>query len=67
VRRSCLVGGRLRQSGIRAGSGVLFVRVAERSRYTMPSRGERQSPNREDRDARRRGRPVGNPEIERQM
>jgi hypothetical protein len=33
----------------------------------MPPRRERQSPNREDRDARRRGRPVGNPEMECQM
>jgi hypothetical protein len=33
----------------------------------MPPRRERQSPDREDRDARRRGRSVGNPEIERQM
>jgi hypothetical protein len=33
----------------------------------MPSRRERQSPDREDRDARRRGRPVGNPEMECQM
>jgi hypothetical protein len=59
--------GGLRQSGIRAGSGVLFIQVVERSRYTMPPRRERQSPDREDRDARRRGRPAGNPEIERQM
>jgi hypothetical protein len=44
-----------------------LFRVAERSRYTMPPRRERQSPDREDRDARRRGRPAGNPEIERQM
>jgi hypothetical protein len=33
----------------------------------MPPRRKRQSPDREDRDARRRGRLVGNPEIERQM
>jgi hypothetical protein len=33
----------------------------------MPPRRERQSPDREDRDARRRGRPAGNPEMERQM
>jgi hypothetical protein len=57
----------LRQSGIRAGSGVLFVQVAERSRYTMPPRRERQSPDHEDKDARRRGRQVGNLEIERRM
>jgi hypothetical protein len=46
---------------------VLFVLVAERREDTMPPRRERQSPDREDRDARRRGRPAGNPEIERQM
>jgi hypothetical protein len=33
----------------------------------MLPRRERPSPDREDRDARRRGRPVGNPEMERQM
>jgi len=33
----------------------------------MPPRRERQSPEREDRDARRRGRPAGNPEMERQI
>jgi hypothetical protein len=33
----------------------------------MPPRRERQSPDREDRDARRSGRLAGNPEIERQM
>jgi hypothetical protein len=33
----------------------------------MPPRRERQSPDREDRDARRRGRPAGNAEIEREM
>ena len=44
---------------------VLFVQVAEGSRYIMPPRRERQSPDREDRDARRRGRPAGNAEIER--
>ena len=33
----------------------------------MPPRRERQSPDREDRDARRRGRLTGNPKIERQM
>ena len=46
--------------------GVLFVQVAERGDI-MPPRRERQSPDREDRDARRRGRPAGNPETERQM
>jgi hypothetical protein len=33
----------------------------------MPPRRERQSPDREDRDARRRGRPAGNAEMERQI
>jgi hypothetical protein len=33
----------------------------------MSPRRERQSPDREDRDARRRGRPAGNAEIEREM
>jgi hypothetical protein len=33
----------------------------------MPPRRERQSPDREDRDARRRGRPTGNPEMEHQI
>jgi hypothetical protein len=62
--------GRLRQSGIRAGRErrVLFVQVAEqREEDTMPPRRERQSPDREDRDVRRRGRPAGNPEMERQI
>jgi hypothetical protein len=33
----------------------------------MPQRRERQSPDPKDREVRRRGRPVGNPEMERQM
>ena len=33
----------------------------------MPPRRERKSPDREDRDARRRGRPAGNAEMEREM
>jgi hypothetical protein len=33
----------------------------------MPPRRERQSPDPEDRDVRRRGRPAGNPEMERQI
>jgi hypothetical protein len=33
----------------------------------MPPRSERQSPDPEDREVRRRGRPEGNPEMERQM
>jgi hypothetical protein len=44
-----------------------LLSVAERENYIMPPRRERQSPDREDRDARRRGRPAGNPEMERQM
>jgi hypothetical protein len=33
----------------------------------MPPRRERKSPDHEDRDARRRGRPAGKPEMERQI
>jgi hypothetical protein len=33
----------------------------------MPPKRERQSPDPEDREVRRRGRPAGNPEMERQM
>jgi hypothetical protein len=33
----------------------------------MPPRRERQSPDPEDREVRRRGRPAGNPEMERKM
>jgi hypothetical protein len=39
----------------------------EGEEFNMPPRRERQSPDREDRDARRRGRPAGNPEMECQM
>jgi hypothetical protein len=35
--------------------------------FAMPPRRERQSPDPEDREVRRRGRPIGNPEMERQM
>jgi hypothetical protein len=63
----CAGEGKWPSSGIRAGVGVLFVQVTERSRYTMPPRRERQSPDPEDREVRRRGRPAGNPEMERQM
>jgi hypothetical protein len=47
----------------------LFVQVSSQREadYIMPPRRERQSPDREDRDARRRGRPAGNAEIEREM
>jgi chromatin segregation and condensation protein Rec8/ScpA/Scc1 (kleisin family) len=44
-----------------------LLSVAEREKFTMPPRRERQSPDPEDREVRRRGRPVGNPEMERQM
>jgi len=44
----------------------LFVSAIERGEnLTMPPRRERQSPDPEDRDVQRRGRPVGNPEMER--
>ena len=56
------------QSG---GVGALFVKVTGRNILKMPPRRERQSPDREDRDARRRGRrpenPAGNAEMERQI
>jgi hypothetical protein len=48
-------------------SGISLLFVAERKRFIMPPRRERKSPDREDRDARRRGRPTGNPEMEHQM
>jgi hypothetical protein len=38
-----------------------------REYYIMPPRRERQSLDPEDRDVRRRGRPAGNPEMERQI
>jgi hypothetical protein len=53
------------RSGIRAGLSLLSVE--ERENFTMPPRRERQSPDPEDREVRRRGRPAGNPEMERQM
>jgi hypothetical protein len=56
---------RLRQSGIRAKFSLFSV--AERRGDTMPPRRERQSPDREDRDARRRGRQSPNPEKEREL
>jgi hypothetical protein len=49
-------------------SGNIFAFCSrEREEFIMPPRRERQSPDPEDRDARRRGRPAGNPEMERQM
>jgi hypothetical protein len=44
-----------------------FLSGAERRENIMPPRRERQSPDLEDREVRRRGRPAGNPEMERQM
>jgi hypothetical protein len=35
--------------------------------FAMPPRREIQSPDLEDREVRRRGRPIGNPKMERQM
>jgi hypothetical protein len=35
--------------------------------YTTPPKRERQSPDPKDREVRRRGRPTGNPEMERKM
>jgi hypothetical protein len=55
----------LRQSGIRAGKSLLSV--AERRDTSCHREEKGQSPGPEDRDARRRGRPAGNPEMERQM
>jgi hypothetical protein len=45
---------------------TLFFYSRERE-FTMPPRRERQSPDPEDREVRRRGRPAGNPEMERQI
>jgi hypothetical protein len=44
-----------------------LLSIAREEEFTMPPRRERQSPGPEDRDVRRRGRPAGNPEMERQM
>jgi hypothetical protein len=44
-----------------------FAFYSREGEYTMPPRRERQSPDPEDREVRRRGRPAGNPEMERQM
>jgi hypothetical protein len=51
--------------GIRARKCLLSK--AERDRIIMMPKRERQSPSPKDRDARRRGRSAGNPEMERQM
>jgi hypothetical protein len=53
-------------SGIRAGSSLFSVAEKEKE-FTMPPRREIQSPDPEDREVRRRGRPTGNPEMKRQM
>jgi len=45
---------------------VFCSREGERE-FTMPPRRERQSPDLEDREVKRRGRPTGNPEMERQI
>jgi hypothetical protein len=45
----------------------LFSATERKEEFIMPPRRERQSPDPEDRDARRRGRPSGNPELERKM
>jgi hypothetical protein len=63
-----LRGVRLPPSGIRA--RIYLLSVAERERkgkFIMLPRRERKSPDPEDREVRRRGRPTGNPEMERQM
>jgi hypothetical protein len=44
----------------------LFCSRGEKE-FTMPPRRERQSPDPEDRDVQRRGRPAQNPELERKM
>jgi hypothetical protein len=47
---------------------LFFVdRGENRKKFTMPPRRERQSPDPEDRELRRRGRLAGNPELERKM
>jgi hypothetical protein len=50
-------------------SRIIFLfSIAEKKReFAMPPRRERQSPDPEDREVRRRGRPTGNPEMERQI
>jgi hypothetical protein len=61
-----LRGVRLRQVWYQSQKDSLLS-VAERREFTMPPRRERQSPDPEDREVRRRGRQVVNPEMERQM
>jgi hypothetical protein len=46
---------------------LVFFSVTKRNRIHHATRRERQSPDPEDREVRRRGRPAGNPEMERQM
>jgi hypothetical protein len=54
-------------SGIRAQKDSLLS-VAEKKKFTMPPRRDRQSPDPEDREVqRRRGRQMADPAIERQM
>jgi hypothetical protein len=64
-------GDRGRASGGRSASewyqskDLIFVFYnREKEEFTMPPRRERQSPDPEDREVRRRGRPAGNPEME---
>jgi hypothetical protein len=45
----------------------IFCSRVEKKNFTMPPRRERQSPDPEDREVRRRGRPTGNLEMERQI
>jgi hypothetical protein len=49
--------------------GILsvFCSRGEKKNFTMPPRTERQSPDPEEREVRRRGRLTGNPEMERQI
>jgi hypothetical protein len=46
---------------------VCILQIEGKEEFTMPPRRERQFLDPEDRDVRRRGRPVGNPEMERQI
>jgi hypothetical protein len=60
-------GGILRLASEWYQSGNIFAFCSREGKFTMSPRREKESPDPEDRDVRRRGRPVGNPEIERQM
>jgi hypothetical protein len=54
-------------SGVVSEREYLFAFCSRERKFTMPPRRERQSPDPEDREVRRRGRQVANPEMERQM